>query len=485
VALDERPGFVRRVGDVDAEVFELGVLGDELCVGDRLALARASPGGPDVHHHRTAAELRDRQRLAVEPRPLDGRAVGRPGHDGGLRFLRLRHRGRLVLSSSAAACEDERAQRDCDGKRTHALTVAGRTRGSPSRGVRSSDPASDTDRVRRLLLVTCAIALLTGVGAAGAQPNAARSWAAPQIQAVVASGLMGPSVESFRPDDPLTWGEFTTVLASLGVNVWVDDLDRPVTIRELDKQLVTAAGLRPAARQVRAGALAAGLAPKASLGTETVARLLGFRLNHLRDRDRLELQLTEPATRAEVAYSLARLLTLQPAEIDAVRQAAATFSFPELGPWQQTVLQRALRFVGSPYVWAGTSERDQQLGGKLLPGGFDCSGLVWRVYKLEPFAGAPALSTVLKGRTTYAMSGEVPRSKRVPWDALRPADVVFFGSGGPRSKPAEVGHMGIYLGNGWMVHSSDRGTTLVPMTGWYETRFAWGRSPLAEAGLDY
>ena len=43
--------------------------------------------------------------------------------------------------------------------------------------------------------------------------------------------------------------------------------------------------------------------------------------------------------------------------------------------------------------------------------------------------------------------------------------------------------MGIYVGNGWMVHSSARGTTLVPMVGWYETSFAWGRSPLAEAGL--
>jgi cell wall-associated NlpC family hydrolase len=43
--------------------------------------------------------------------------------------------------------------------------------------------------------------------------------------------------------------------------------------------------------------------------------------------------------------------------------------------------------------------------------------------------------------------------------------------------------MGIYAGNGWMVHSSDRGTTLTPMTGWYENRFAWGRRPLAEAGL--
>jgi cell wall-associated NlpC family hydrolase len=81
------------------------------------------------------------------------------------------------------------------------------------------------------------------------------------------------------------------------------------------------------------------------------------------------------------------------------------------------------------------------------------------------------------------MSGEVPRALRIPRESLEPGDLVFFGPRGPRSKPAEVGHMGIYVGNGWMAHSSDRGTTLTPMTGWYETRFAWGRRPLAEAGL--
>ena len=43
--------------------------------------------------------------------------------------------------------------------------------------------------------------------------------------------------------------------------------------------------------------------------------------------------------------------------------------------------------------------------------------------------------------------------------------------------------MGIYVGNGWIVHSSRFGTTLAPMIGWYETSFAWGRSPLAEAGI--
>jgi cell wall-associated NlpC family hydrolase len=256
-----------------------------------------------------------------------------------------------------------------------------------------------------------------------------------------------------------------------------------VTIRELNAQLVTAVGLRPEARGIRLEAERAGLAPKPWLGTESIARLLGLRFNHLLGNDERELQLSQPATRAEAAYSLARLLSLEQWEHDSVLQAASSFALPELSTWQQTVLRRTLRFVGSPYVWAGTSERPQQLFGKTLPGGFDCSGLVWRVYKLEAFAGAPALAGVLEGRTTFAMSAEVPRSARIGRAALQPGDLVFFGSRGPRSKPAEVGHMGIYVGNGWIVHSHRSGVTLQPMTGWYESTFAWARRPLAEAGL--
>jgi cell wall-associated NlpC family hydrolase len=274
------------------------------------------------------------------------------------------------------------------------------------------------------------------------------------------------------------------VIASLGGPISIADPDAPVTVRELDARLVTLAGLRPAARAIRVAAVAAELGPRPWLGTETVARMLGLRVNHLRAEDELELPVGAAATRAEAAFSIARVLTIGDEEIEAVRQAVDSFFFPELTVWQQTVLRRALRFVGSPYVWAGTSERPQQLFGEVLPGGFDCSGFVWRVYKLEAFAGAPMLASVLRGRTTYDMSGEVPRAQRIARDSLEPGDLVFFGLRGPRSKPAEVGHMGIYLGNGWMVHSSDRGTTLTPLASWYETRFAWGRRPLAEAGLE-
>ena len=344
--------------------------------------------------------------------------------------------------------------------------------------------AADTRRMRRFVVVPlAALALATLVGSAAARPSAARSWAAPQIAAVVDVGLMAPSIAEFRPDDALTATEFATVLGSLGASVAVDYPDRPVTMRELDAQLVTLVGLRPVAREIRLAAFVAGLSPTPWLGTETVARMLGLRINHLRSEEELELQVSQPATRAEAAYSVARVLALDDGAVEAVRDAVEGFALPFLTEWQRVVLARAVRFVGSPYVWAGTSERPQPLLGKRMPGGFDCSGFAWRVFKLEPFAGAPALAQVLRGRTSYAMSGEVPRTARLTRDQLQPADVVFFGSRGPRSRPNEVGHMGIYAGNGWIVHSSRFGTTLTPMTGWYENSFAWGRSPLAEAGL--
>lgn len=295
---------------------------------------------------------------------------------------------------------------------------------------------------------------------------------------------MAPSVAEFRPHDPLTAGELAIALSSLGeAGAAVDDVARPVTLRELNARLVALAGLGREARAIRLAAARAGLTPRPWLGTETIARLLGLRINHPVARERLERQLDEPATRAEAAYSIARLLSLRPDEVEALRTAVATFELPALDEAQQAVLRRALRFVGSPYVWAGSSERPQQIGGRTAPGGFDCSGFVWRVYKLEPFDFAPELSGVLKGRTSYAMSGEVAPQTRIPRADVQPGDVVFFGSAGPRSKPSQIGHMGIYVGGGWFVHSSSNGTTLQPLTGWYERTFAWARRPLAEAGV--
>jgi cell wall-associated NlpC family hydrolase len=83
------------------------------------------------------------------------------------------------------------------------------------------------------------------------------------------------------------------------------------------------------------------------------------------------------------------------------------------------------------------------------------------------------------------MSGEVPAAERIPYTSLQPADVLFFGPNGPRSKPAQIDHTGIYLGGGWMIDAGSTGVHLSPIaSGYYVKRFAWARRPLAEAGLE-
>jgi cell wall-associated NlpC family hydrolase len=136
-----------------------------------------------------------------------------------------------------------------------------------------------------------------------------------------------------------------------------------------------------------------------------------------------------------------------------------------------------------PYIWGGTSDTTETEFGVTSRGGYDCSGFVWRVYKLQAYPNEGTLASVLRGRTTYEMSGEVPRSKRIGFAKLQPGDVIFFGDKGPRSQPSQVGHTGIYMGNGWFIHSSDYGVALATLTGWYRDEFAWARRPLAEAGL--
>ncbi|MET7680136.1 C40 family peptidase [Streptomyces sp. NPDC005423] len=82
----------------------------------------------------------------------------------------------------------------------------------------------------------------------------------------------------------------------------------------------------------------------------------------------------------------------------------------------------AYQKLGSPYIWGATG-----------PNAFDCSGLVQAAYRS---AG------VSLPRTTYA---QINAGRRVSRTELRPGDLVFFYSG--------VSHVGIYVGNGEMIHA--------------------------------
>jgi cell wall-associated NlpC family hydrolase len=394
---------------------------------------------------------------------------------------------------------------------------------------------------RRRVISACVLSLVFASSAAASTAKPASSWAAPQIRAVTAAGLMGTDLASFRPADPLTaqtlenlvfdlktrlappveeplpapatpvtttttptgtTGPGTT--ATIGTTTTttttpvttttatttvpsapkqVANPDRAVTIAQLDARLVGALGLSKAASTFTKNARLAGLKVPARFGAEVVARLLGLRLNHPARDDSLELLPNDPATRAEAAYSVAQILPFDGWEVETVQTLADAFVLPELSDWQTSILDTAVARIGMPYIWGGTSDGPETEFGVSSRGGYDCSGFVWRVYKLEPYADSGSLNAVLRGRTTYQMSGEVPRSQRIGLAKLEPADVIFFGDKGPRSTPAQVGHTGIYLGNGWFIHSSSYGVAVARLDGWYAREFAWARRPLAEAGL--
>jgi cell wall-associated NlpC family hydrolase len=343
-------------------------------------------------------------------------------------------------------------------------------------------------RVRRLHLLAlfvCLLAAALAIAPGATSSASTRSWAQPQIRAVVARGLMARSVASFRPNDPLTQGELANLIAGL-----TEQPPRPVanpsaqvTLTQLDAKLVRTLDFGDEASLFQDAAAAAGLRPPGRFGTEVVARLLGLRTNHPASQDQLEVLPNDPVPRAEVAYSVARILRLSEWETTIVEEAASSFELPAFTPWQRRALATATGFIGYPYVWGGEFERPESPFGAQAQGGFDCSGFAWRVYKLQPYPGAPQLATILRGRTAADMAGEVPRRQRIKPARLAPADLVFFGSGGPRAKPTQIDHMGLYLGNGWLIHSSRYGVALARLDGWYEDRLTWGRRPLAEAGL--
>jgi cell wall-associated NlpC family hydrolase len=315
--------------------------------------------------------------------------------------------------------------------------------------------------------------------------TAKRSWAHAEIKLVTAQGLMGGDPATFRPEAPLTRAALDDLVAGF------TDVPREasgatataVTLAGLDQALVRALELGDDARRFTLGARSAGLRPPARFGSETVARLLGLRKNHAAPNDGLELLPGDVASRAEAAYSGAQILRFRDWETDSVESAAAEFELPAYTEWQRKVLQTAVNLIGYPYVWGGTSSGTQTVFGVTSRGGFDCSGFVWRVFKLQRYPGGEALAQTLRGRTAAQMAGEVPRTRRIPRAELEPGDVMFFGRGGKKARAAAIDHAGIYLGGGWMINSSRYGVALAPVHGWYAERFAWGRRPLAEAGL--
>jgi cell wall-associated NlpC family hydrolase len=99
---------------------------------------------------------------------------------------------------------------------------------------------------------------------------------------------------------------------------------------------------------------------------------------------------------------------------------------PSLG---ERAARIALKAVGVPYQWGGASPT----------AGFDCSGLVYWAYR--------HLGVELP-HSTYAL---YDRGRRVTRSRLKAGDLLFFYG---------LGHVGLYLDHGRMVHAPQAGRTV-------------------------
>ena len=247
--------------------------------------------------------------------------------------------------------------------------------------------------------------------------------------------------------------------------------ETPVTVVTFDRMVEEQLGLREVAAHVQAVAQSVGLRPPSYFGSEVAARFLELRYDHPAGSDRLELFPTDPITRAEAAWSLSRVLHFGSWNVTDARETLSSFELPRMSAAQLQALQIAVSRIGYPYVWGGTTDNTAD---GLEHGGFDCSGFVWRVFKIS---GLP-WGNEIKGRTAAEQAGEIPLSERLRANQLEPGDLLFFGPAHFNSKATEksIVHEGIYLGENWVIHSSSQGVYVLPLKGsWLGSSFAWGR----------
>jgi len=104
------------------------------------------------------------------------------------------------------------------------------------------------------------------------------------------------------------------------------------------------------------------------------------------------------------------------------------------GEKAQQIVDFAMEYLGWRYVFGGNSPAT----------GFDCSGFVSYVFRNFGI-------TLTRNSAGQYRNDGVPVTR----DELMPGDLVFFGSGG------RVSHVGLYIGDGYMIHASTTTTGVI------------------------
>ena len=343
---------------------------------------------------------------------------------------------------------------------------------------------------RRLLpTLACVIAGAGFAPASAAARPGLGNWDNEAQRQVVGAGLMSNLVgRNFEGAARLTGSQADSAMSALAAEINRDPLawglqqqvpvvrtrHSVVTVTGFDAMAIDQLGLADVAAHVQQVTSQVGLRPPSFYGTEVVARFLGLRHEQPVPSEQFDLFPTDQITRAEAAWSLAQILDNGSWSASYARQTLSAYELPTMTADQLTALRIAVSRIGYPYIWGGTT--DDTADG-LPHGGFDCSGFVWRVYKIS---GLP-WGEQIHGRTAAQMAGEIARRQRLRFSQLQPGDIVFFGSAHLNSTATEanITHAGIYLGEDWVINSSGQGVYVLPLKGsWLGGEFAWGRRVL-------
>lgn len=305
------------------------------------------------------------------------------------------------------------------------------------------------------------------------------AWARPAVAALEERGLIEKS--SLRPNRGLGRARFAALIEAAFGPGHAGAGEGKVTAAEVDEALVSALGYSELARTLGSLASPDGWAPELPphFGSEIVARALGLRYNRPASEERRDAAFYEPMLQADIAYAVWR--ALEGPKTSAADQLSQ-LSLADYDEARRQVIAFALQQAGLPYVWAGEWGAPTPEGYPYGPqdqGGFDCSGFIWYVLKersegFDP-PGRPYQGYALAERSARDMAAA---GKRVRFGRLQPADLVFFAPDGRDSTAEAVYHAGLYLGNGWMVHSSGSGAGVnlsYIADGFWRSQFAWGR----------
>jgi hypothetical protein len=106
-------------------------------------------------------------------------------------------------------------------------------------------------------------------------------------------------------------------------------------------------------------------------------------------------------------------------------------------PLLENILSTAHQFMGRPYLWGGTSGK-----------GMDCSGFTKTIFYLN------GLEVPRDASQQVHIGVEIHTDTTL--QNLMPGDFIFFGNKKTSSKEEKITHVAIYLGDGKIIHSSDR-----------------------------